>query len=154
MQFTKHTVALALATVGSVSSQGTILDVVVGSDAHNTLEAAVTTAPSQIADFLASDTEDGITLFAPDDTAFAALPDGTVALLTTLPWTAHLVCVLTGTYHALQRHCLCRHVRGFLDILRFSFHLSSCFFDESPQVMCTKPRFLLVPLRVQFLCLR
>ena len=98
MNFTKQALILGLSSVASVSAaKNTILDIVVASEAHNTLEAAVMAAPSVIAGLLSSDSKDGLTLFAPDDAAFATLPEGTVELLVSEPYTAHLVCVLAGT---------------------------------------------------------
>ncbi len=59
-----------------------VVDVVVNSDDHNTLEAAVLAAGLETT--LAG--EGPFTLFAPTDAAFAALPDGTVdALLGDIP---------------------------------------------------------------------
>lgn len=51
---------------------GTVVDIVVGSDAHNTLEAAVIAA--DLAETLSG--EGPFTVFAPTDEAFAALPAG------------------------------------------------------------------------------
>lgn len=87
--------ALILAFAGSSFAQETILDTVVASEDHTTLEAAVLAADSSIADTL-SDPRANLTLFAPDDDAFASLPDGTVDLLVTEPWQNHLNCVLLG----------------------------------------------------------
>jgi uncharacterized surface protein with fasciclin (FAS1) repeats len=72
---------MSLALIGllfsaNVSSQ-TILDIVTGSDDHNTLEAAVVAA-----DLGGALSEPGnLTLFAPTDAAFSALPAGTVDAL-------------------------------------------------------------------------
>ena len=55
----------------------TVLDVVLESDAHTTLEAAILAA--ELDDELSS--EGPFTLFAPTDDAFAALPEGTVETL-------------------------------------------------------------------------
>ena len=152
MKFTKQVVALALAVVGSVSAQGTILDVVVASDAHSTLEAAVTAAPPQIGELLASETMDGLTLFAPDDDAFAALSNGTVALLTSLPWTAHLVCVLTGTH---QSRFLFQQVPAPPTVSHSPYtYCLFCFCNESPQVTCTTLRSALATLLDRSPCLR
>lgn len=60
----------------SVFSQ-TIVDIVVGSADHNTLEAAVIAA--ELADDLSG--EGPFTLFAPTDAAFSALPEGLVETL-------------------------------------------------------------------------
>lgn len=58
-------------------SQATVVDIVVGSDNHNTLEAAVVAA--ELADDLSG--KGPFAVFAPTDAAFAALPEGTVASL-------------------------------------------------------------------------
>ena len=58
-------------------SQTTVVDIVVGSDDHNTLEAAVIAA--ELADDLSG--KGPFAVFAPTDAAFAALPEGTVATL-------------------------------------------------------------------------
>lgn len=63
--------------VNASQAQTTVVDIVVGSDNHTTLEAAV------IAAELADDLQGAgpFTLFAPTDAAFEALPEGTVATL-------------------------------------------------------------------------
>jgi len=61
----------------STFAQSTVVDVVVNSADHNTLEAAVIAA--ELADDLSGDGP--FALFAPTDAAFAALPEGTVASL-------------------------------------------------------------------------
>ena len=58
-------------------AQTTVVDVVVNSADHTTLEAAVIAA--ELADDLSG--EGPFTVFAPTDAAFAALPEGTVASL-------------------------------------------------------------------------
>ena len=58
-------------------AQSTVVDIVVNSADHTTLEAAVIAA--ELADDLSS--EGPFTVFAPTDAAFAALPEGTVASL-------------------------------------------------------------------------
>lgn len=58
-------------------AQTTVVDVVVNSEAHNTLEAAVIAA--ELADDLSG--EGPFTVFAPTDAAFEALPEGTVETL-------------------------------------------------------------------------
>jgi uncharacterized surface protein with fasciclin (FAS1) repeats len=71
-------VAILMAIVGSSAiAQTTVVDIVVNSDDHTTLEAAVIAA--ELADDLSGDGP--FTLFAPTDAAFAALPEGTVASL-------------------------------------------------------------------------
>tara|TARA_Y100000589_G_scaffold138921_1_gene132843 strand:+ start:2837 stop:3748 length:912 start_codon:yes stop_codon:yes gene_type:complete len=55
-------------------SQTTVVDVIVGSDDHNTLETAVVTAG--LVDVLSG--EGPFTVFAPTDAAFDALPEGTL----------------------------------------------------------------------------
>ena len=63
--------------VNTVMAQHTVVDIVTGSDAHTTLEAAVIAA--ELADDLQG--EGPFTVFAPTDAAFEALPEGTVASL-------------------------------------------------------------------------
>jgi uncharacterized surface protein with fasciclin (FAS1) repeats len=55
----------------------TVVDIIVNSDVHNTLEAAVIAA--ELTDDLSG--EGPFTVFAPTDDAFAALPEGTVEAL-------------------------------------------------------------------------
>jgi len=62
---------------GSVFAQSTVVDIVVGSPDHTTLEKAVVAA--ELADDLSG--EGPFTLFAPTDAAFKALPEGTVTAL-------------------------------------------------------------------------
>jgi uncharacterized surface protein with fasciclin (FAS1) repeats len=70
-------VLLMVFFVNSAMGQKTVVDVVVGSESHNTLEAAVIAA--ELADDLQG--EGPFTVFAPTDAAFAALPEGTVETL-------------------------------------------------------------------------
>ena len=71
----------------------TVVDIVVNSDVHNTLEAAVIAAG--LADDLSG--EGPFTVFAPTDAAFAALPAGTVeALLADIPALTNIL-----LYHVL-----------------------------------------------------
>jgi uncharacterized surface protein with fasciclin (FAS1) repeats len=63
--------------VNNAMGQKTVVDVVVGSESHTTLEAAVIAA--ELADDLQG--EGPFTVFAPTDAAFAALPEGTVESL-------------------------------------------------------------------------
>jgi uncharacterized surface protein with fasciclin (FAS1) repeats len=77
----------------------TVVDVVVNSDVHTTLEAAVIAA--ELADDLSA--AGPFTLFAPTDDAFAALPAGTVDLLLQDP-TGDLAKILL--YHALGSQVL------------------------------------------------
>lgn len=58
-------------------AQSTVVDIVVNSTDHHTLEAAVIAA--ELADDLSS--EGPFTVFAPSDAAFEALPEGTVSSL-------------------------------------------------------------------------
>ena len=60
-----------------ISSAQTVVDIVVNSEDHNTLEAAVIAA--DLAGTLSG--EGPFTLFAPTDAAFEALPEGTVEAL-------------------------------------------------------------------------
>ena len=57
--------------------KSTVVDIIVGSPDHNTLEAAVIAA--ELDEALAG--EGPFTVFAPTDDAFAALPEGTVEAL-------------------------------------------------------------------------
>ncbi|MDX2429960.1 MAG: fasciclin domain-containing protein, partial [Bacteroides sp.] len=71
-------IAMMLVLFGSITfAQTTVLDIVVNSPDHTTLEAAVIAA--ELADDLSG--EGPFTVFAPTDDAFAALPDGTVEAL-------------------------------------------------------------------------
>ena len=70
--------AIVFTLVTSVAfSQTTVVDIIVGSPDHNTLEAAVVAA--ELADDLSA--KGSFTVFAPTDAAFAALPEGTVETL-------------------------------------------------------------------------
>ena len=75
-------------------AQNTVVDVIVGSEDHNTLEAAVVAA--DLAGALSGDGP--FTVFAPTDEAFAALPEGTVEALLKDP-TGDLAQILL--YHAV-----------------------------------------------------
>ena len=68
--------SLLLVTI-SFSQTTTVVDIIVGSDNHNTLESAVIAA--ELADNLSGDGP--FTVFAPTDDAFDALPAGTVETL-------------------------------------------------------------------------
>lgn len=92
MKFIITALSLAIA-VTPVACQ-TIASVVNSSEIHTTLLAAVQAASPEILQAL-SNPEAALTLFAPDDTAFATLPEGTVELLTTT-YLPHLDCVLYG----------------------------------------------------------
>jgi transforming growth factor-beta-induced protein len=92
----------AFAANTAVSAQS-IAEIVVGSPDHMTLEAAVLAAPSAVLELLSDETR-SLTLFAPDDSAFAALiavvgEDYVNDLLTPM-WSNHLVCVLAS--HVLE----------------------------------------------------
>ncbi len=76
MKKTLNTLIFLMLTL-TISFGQTITDIVVNSEDHNTLEAAVIAAG--LADDLAS--EGPFTVFAPTDAAFAALPEGTVETL-------------------------------------------------------------------------
>ena len=76
----RNSVLVVLLTVlgfVTVQAQTTVVDVVVNSESHTTLEAAVIAAG--LAETLAG--EGPFTVFAPTDAAFAALPAGTVEAL-------------------------------------------------------------------------
>jgi uncharacterized surface protein with fasciclin (FAS1) repeats len=68
---------MAFIAASASFAQSTVVDIVVNSDKHNTLEAAV------IAAELADDLQGAgpFTVFAPTDAAFEALPEGTVSSL-------------------------------------------------------------------------
>jgi len=71
-------IAMLMAFLSSMTfAQSTVVDIVVNSEDHTTLEAAVIAA--KLADDLSS--EGPFTVFAPTDAAFAALPEGTVDAL-------------------------------------------------------------------------
>jgi uncharacterized surface protein with fasciclin (FAS1) repeats len=80
-------------------AQSTVVDVVVNSADHTTLEAAVVAA--ELADDLSG--AGPFTLFAPTDAAFAALPEGTVASLLEDP-TGTLASILL--YHVVSGKAL------------------------------------------------
>ncbi len=80
-------------------AQGTVVDIIVNSPDHNTLEAAVIAA--ELADDLSGDGP--FTVFAPTDDAFAALPEGTVETLLMDP-TGDLANILL--YHVLGANVL------------------------------------------------
>jgi len=84
---------------GLVSAQNTIVDIVVNSADHNTLESAVIAAGLDVT--LSGDGP--FTLFAPTDDAFAALPEGLVDSLLTDP-SGELTDILL--YHAVNGQAL------------------------------------------------
>jgi uncharacterized surface protein with fasciclin (FAS1) repeats len=90
---------IALVMMASITAmtyaQSTVVDVVVNSADHTTLEAAVIAA--ELADDLSG--EGPFTVFAPTDGAFAALPEGTVASLLEDP-TGELANILL--YHVVS----------------------------------------------------
>ena len=91
----KHTLLLPLFFLGLlVQAQTTVVDIVVDSPDHTTLEAAVIAA--ELADDLTG--TGPFTVFAPTDAAFAALPAGAVDALLADP-TGDLANILL--YHAL-----------------------------------------------------
>lgn len=74
----KAMMAIAFLLLGSaLFAQSTVVDIVVNSENHTSLEAAVIAAG--LADDLSG--EGPFTLFAPTDDAFAALPEGTLSSL-------------------------------------------------------------------------
>lgn len=87
--------AMMMALLSSLTfAQTTVVDVIVGSPDHTTLEAAVIAA--ELADDLSGDGP--FTVFAPTDAAFAALPKGTVETLLEDP-TGDLASILL--YHVV-----------------------------------------------------
>lgn len=70
--------SLMLAICGLSTNAQTVWDVIVNSPDHNTLEAAVLAAGLEGA---LSDSTASLTVFAPNDAAFAAMPPGAVAAL-------------------------------------------------------------------------
>ncbi len=87
--------AMIMALFTSLSfSQTTVVDIIVSSPDHTTLEAAVIAA--ELADDLSGDGP--FTVFAPTDAAFAALPEGTVETLLKDP-TGDLASILL--YHVV-----------------------------------------------------
>ena len=96
----KHTLLLPLFFLGLMTqAQTTVVDVVVNSEVHTTLEAAVIAA--ELADDLSGDGP--FTVFAPTDAAFEALPEGTVDALLADP-TGDLANILL--YHVLGAQVL------------------------------------------------
>ena len=96
----KHTLLLPLFFLGLLTqAQTTVVDVVVNSEDHTTLEAAVVAAG--LADALSGDGP--FTVFAPTDAAFDALPAGTVDALLMDP-TGDLANILQ--YHVLGANVL------------------------------------------------
>ena len=86
---------LLLFKVSPVQARTTVVDVVVNSPEHTTLEAAVVAAG--LAGTLSGDGP--FTVFAPTDAAFAALPEGTVETLLKPENKDQLVSILT--YHVV-----------------------------------------------------
>ena len=86
---------MMVSIVGMTFAQSTVVDVVVNSADHTTLEAAVIAA--ELADDLSG--KGPFTLFAPTDDAFEALPEGTVASLLEDP-TGELANILL--YHVVS----------------------------------------------------
>jgi uncharacterized surface protein with fasciclin (FAS1) repeats len=93
-------IAMMMVAISAMTfAQSTVVDVVVNSKDHSTLEAAVIAA--ELADDLSG--EGPYTLFAPTDDAFAALPEGTVASLLEDP-TGELANILL--YHVVKGKAL------------------------------------------------
>jgi len=90
---------MMVSMTGMAFAQSTVVDVVVNSANHTTLEAAVIAA--ELADDLSG--KGPFTLFAPTDDAFAALPEGTVASLLEDP-TGDLANILL--YHVVSGKAL------------------------------------------------
>ena len=70
-----HAINGMVGSISVTSSNNSIVDIIVNSENHNTLEAAVIAA--ELTDDLSGDGP--FTVFAPTDEAFNALPEGTVA---------------------------------------------------------------------------
>ncbi|MEM9885763.1 MAG: fasciclin domain-containing protein [Bacteroidota bacterium] len=88
-------------TINKLSSSlpATVVDIIVNSDIHNTLETAIIAA--EIADDLSG--EGPFTVFAPTDDAFAMLPEGVIEALLSDP-TGELVGLIL--YHVLGAYVL------------------------------------------------
>ena len=97
----KKTLFSFILTVLSICSfaQNTVVDIIVNSTEHDTLEAAVVAA--ELADDLSG--PGPFTVFAPTDAAFAALPSGTIETLLTDP-TGTLAQILL--YHVVSGQAL------------------------------------------------
>ena len=96
MQFGKTTLALVAAFAVQSTYGQSIYEIAAGNEAFSTLTAAIDAAG--LSDTLSG--EDGtFTVFAPPNTAFAALPDGVVDTLLEPDWLYHLQDVLL--YHVL-----------------------------------------------------
>jgi len=96
---------LALLLVSNIIYAQTVVDVIVNSEDHNTLEAAVIAA--DLAGTLSG--EGPFTVFAPTDAAFAALPAGTVEALLADP-TGDLTQILL--YHVIGAKVLSTDLSG------------------------------------------
>ena len=100
MMMRRVTMAMLLAMFSiALFAQSTVVDIVVNSEDHTTLEAAVIAA--ELADDLSG--EGPFTLFAPTDAAFDALPEGTVGALLEDP-TGALASILL--YHVVSGKAL------------------------------------------------
>lgn len=86
---------LAVLSGPLVAQDTTVVDIIVDSDDHNTLEAAVLAA--DLATTLSG--EGPFTVFAPTDSAFSALPEGTLEFLLDTANRDSLVAILT--YHVV-----------------------------------------------------
>jgi len=118
MKFSKASIAsllFAFGHIGLTASQS-IVDIVINSEAHNTLEAAVLVAPPVIAETLSNESLE-LTLFAPDDNAFAQIDQKFLANILTTEWTNHLVCFLTS--HVLTSRVLSANIEGKFDAETF-----------------------------------
>lgn len=97
---------LALALSATAASADNIVEVAQGAGTFNTLLTAAKAAG--LADALA--TGENLTVFAPTDDAFAALPDGTVETLLKPENKDQLVAVLS--YHVLPRELASNQLPG------------------------------------------
>lgn len=98
--------AMALSLTVSVASAENIVEVAAGAGTFNTLLTAAKAAG--LADALSTGTN--LTVFAPTDEAFAALPEGTVENLLKPENKDQLVAILT--YHVLPRELMSNQLPG------------------------------------------
>ena len=102
-------VGLLLHNAATLQAQTTVVDVIVNSADHETLEAAVNAAG--LVETLSG--EGPFTVFAPTDAAFDALPDGTLESLLADP-TGELTKILT--YHVVAAKALSTDLSDSLEV--------------------------------------